>query len=137
MFEDKRIGVDDAKALAAALQGNTSVTSIDLDCKELGRRLFGLSQQSSIDDRFRWVKDNRIGDVGAAALAGALASNKSVTSINLSCKRCRCGAFFDGAFPAVIQLCSRNSQRNRRRRRQSVGRLAVAQHDFDERRLGP
>ena len=36
----RRIGVDGARALAAALHGNTSVTSIDLFCKEPGRRLY-------------------------------------------------------------------------------------------------
>ena len=34
------------------------------------------------------VKGNQIGDDGAVALADALASNKSVTSINLGGKRC-------------------------------------------------
>merc|ERR1712137_952357 len=54
----KRIGADGARALAGALELNTSVTTLDL-----------------------W--DNNIGADGARALAGALERNTSVTTLHL------------------------------------------------------
>lgn len=80
---EKRIGGDDATALAVALKRSTSVTSVHLQCQapfcaSWFRRAFIGAR------RVRWsVAGNRIGDAGAVALADALKSNKSVAEIYL------------------------------------------------------
>ena len=75
-----------AERLAAALEQNTSVTSLNLRGNGIGRQgaellAAALEQNTSVTTLDLW--DNDIGDPGAEQLAAALEQNTSVTTLKL------------------------------------------------------
>jgi hypothetical protein len=77
---DTNIGDDGVKAIAVALETNTTLTSIHLHSTELIGVLF-------VDLLWQCCVDTEIGDDGTKAVAKALESNTTLASIDLGGKR--------------------------------------------------
>ena len=77
---------EDVRALAAALEENSTLTSLDLSWNEIGDKgatsmaaaLEKNSTLTSLD-----LSENEIGHIGAASLAAALQKNSTLTSMSL------------------------------------------------------
>jgi hypothetical protein len=85
--DDEIIDAEGASALADALQGNTSVTTINLDYNNIGAEgALALANVLKVNTFVTNIslKSNGIGIKGALALADSLKLNTSVTNINLT-----------------------------------------------------
>ena len=97
--ELRNAGIDDSGAgkLAHALQINTVVTDLVLNCNDItdqgARALGSLLEGSTSSLRRLSLRDNPIGDGGASALAAALRTNPHMTALSLPF----CGVSDEGA----------------------------------------
>jgi hypothetical protein len=85
-FEARRLDVEGVRLLAAALDNNATLTSLDLGVNNIGdegaRSLAAaLDNNASLTSLSLWY--NNIGDEGARALAAALDNNAALTSLFL------------------------------------------------------
>jgi hypothetical protein len=77
---------DSVVALADALSANTSVTSIDIDCRIDSDDVLALANALKVNTsitKFDLGFDNKFGDAGAVAFADALKVNTTVTEMCL------------------------------------------------------
>lgn len=109
LFAVNRIGVDGARALAAALKSNASLASINMSSK---RSVLVVCDVASLTS---WRVDNEIGDDGVEAMAIALRGNNntSIESVDWTSEP-------NSEFVTATDV--RGRERCWRRRRQSVGR---------------
>ena len=80
------IGVEGAKALAHALESNTTLLGLDLSNNKIGdegAKALALALKSNTTLSELDLKDNEIGDEGAQALAHALESNTTLSKLSL------------------------------------------------------
>jgi len=74
---DNQIGDDGAKAIAAMLEKNATITTVDLHCKLMCDIWL---------KRIILVVGNQIGEDGAKAIAKMLENQNTITSVSLNCK---------------------------------------------------
>ena len=83
---DNKIGDTGATSLSDALKSNTTLTKLNLWCKDKRNN----TQMASINNQLFFIiiksTGNGIGDTGATSLSDALKSNKTLTQLSLWCK---------------------------------------------------
>jgi Ran GTPase-activating protein (RanGAP) involved in mRNA processing and transport len=86
-FSKNNIGIDGAKALAAMLEKNETITELDLSQNNIGIEgaiaLAGMLEKNKTITKLD-LSSNNIGIEGAKALADALKVNKTITELDLS-----------------------------------------------------
>ena len=87
-FKVNQIGETGAASLSDALKSNTTLTAINLRCKDRrGTRWFFFQKFIPSDSRYTILTGNNIRETGVTSLSEALKSNTTLTDVHLGCKQ--------------------------------------------------
>ena len=81
------IGDTGATSLSDSLKTNTTLTELNLSCKDKRKKTHKRHPSTMNSFHFLFIStDNGIGDTGATSLSESLKTNTTLTELNLSCE---------------------------------------------------